>query len=771
VLDYNQQDLTDFSNHIDEENQQSHVFVSPRENQSHAGGSNAFELIQIELMEVKSKAVMAMAIAVESNKAAYEAKKVASEAKEELDTTKAELSATIARLESRISPGSREEIYDAPQLQIRPLRQEVHDSFNNYHESSLSEDTYTLMMTKKIFSRSWFFGFAMFIIQITLLGLIFHDQIRSSQKSTLFDIPFKVSNDVRIAQFLAIFLSIMISYDIFMPIKELSMLWITNKENWTKVVDTMETVNYDSPREMQNDLSGRPFSHIRNVWLLHIFFPVVLKFVQGVLVLLITFVIVIQSDDIIDLFKDFAAMQVISEMDNVAFGLASHGFFGKALKRDSDTASNVKVRDEIRKICFGLPLRPVVMLSLLITMTSAFVGLVVVGQQNGAHFEQKYPNCNVRFDQIQNITDGNCNGGLPNTFQCGFDGGDCIDFNIAFPNCKALNAYEVGDGTCHEELNVKECGYDGGDCCHMKLDPNYLNDGECNGGLYNTLYCGYDQGDCDQFRNENPLCPDLELADDQLYKDDGSPIVLGDGICDFIPEYMTGECGYESGDCSDCKVPNPTKLGDGTCNGGVYNTEACGFDLGDCLKCNKIVDDPIRVGDGTCDGGIYMSEVCNDDGGDCRKCIVDKNEFVGNGICNGGDYMSESCGNDGGDCKECVVENPFLIGNNVCSGGIYNTEECAFDGGDCDECNSLIGVENSGSVGNGVCDGGQLNTDECDWDGGDCKCLYDASNGECDIKSSTMLVECGSSCKMSPLLVSLNDCETDPSSINLFISI
>ena len=57
---------------------------------------------------------------------------------------------------------------------------------------------------------------------------------------------------------------------------------------------------------------------------------------------------------------------------------------------------------------------------------------------------------------------------------------------------------------------------------------------------------------------------------------------LGDGICDFITEYMTEECGYEFGDCVDCQPEDPEKLGDGNCDGGAYNTQACGYDNGDC---------------------------------------------------------------------------------------------------------------------------------------------------------------------------------------------
>ena len=54
---------------------------------------------------------------------------------------------------------------------------------------------------------------------------------------------------------------------------------------------------------------------------------------------------------------------------------------------------------------------------------------------------------------------------------------------MAYPNCRALNAFEVGDGLCQDEHNIEECGYDGGDCCHEKVDGEYLGDGRCNVGM------------------------------------------------------------------------------------------------------------------------------------------------------------------------------------------------------------------------------------------------------------------------------------------------
>ena len=449
---------------------------------------------------------------------------------------------------------------------------------NEYPETSLSEDTYTFMMTNSPFTKSWYLGLMSFAIQITLLALIFHGQLTTSAGSTIFDVPFQVSWAVRTGQFLAIFISIVISYDILMPIKDLNLLWFTKAE-WSKVVadiDNRRNEEYHSLRGMRIPMThSRPHTARWKLWMMQIFFPNLLKFIQGVFVLIITFVITIKSDDTIDLFKDFAAMQVISELDNAAFHLSNHGYFGAALKKDAKISKSIKIRDKVQKICFGLTLRPLILLSLLIVMMTIFVNGIALGQINGDFFKKKYPNCAIRDkSEIASMGDGKCNGGLPNTFQCGFDDGDCLEFNIAFPNCKAINAYQVGDGECQPQLNVESCGFDGGDCCSDKMEDKYVGDKKCNGGLYNTKTCGYDGGDCDAFRKKYPLCPDLDVPNDKLYRDDETPIVMGDDKCDFIAQYMTEECGYEYGDCiKNCNVTDPTKLGDGICDGGKYNTE------------------------------------------------------------------------------------------------------------------------------------------------------------------------------------------------------
>lgn len=82
---------------------------------------------------------------------------------------------------------------------------------------------------------------------------------------------------------------------------------------------------------------------------------------------------------------------------------------------------------------------------------------------------------------------------------------------------------------------------------------------------------------------------------------------MGDGKCtENDPNtYNSAACGFEGGDCiafnsnttyAECKVANPSLLGDGKCEGrlsddpSAYNSEACAFDGGDCTRVNEYPD-------------------------------------------------------------------------------------------------------------------------------------------------------------------------------------
>ena len=122
------------------------------------------------------------------------------------------------------------------------------------------------------------------------------------------------------------------------------------------------------------------------------------------------------------------------------------------------------------------------------------------------------------------IPSGSCSGWY-NTKECGYDGGECLEFNAKFPDCRT-----VGGGDC-ESFNATYPG------CLVEV-PESLGNGLCAGGSYNTEECAWDGGDCIEFNRKYPKC-DVDF-----------PFLIGDGKCsDWMSGAMTGECGWDGNDC------------------------------------------------------------------------------------------------------------------------------------------------------------------------------------------------------------------------------
>lgn len=139
------------------------------------------------------------------------------------------------------------------------------------------------------------------------------------------------------------------------------------------------------------------------------------------------------------------------------------------------------------------------------------------------------------------VGDGYCSGALFNVPECGYDGGDCDEFNIKYPDCPVVQSpFKIGDGCCNNDprYNNPLCLYDGRDCivfnekypnCAVKMS-SWVGNGICNGPTYNNAQCSFDGGDCVDF---NLRYPDCEV--------NNAPELVGDGLCTG-PEYNTTEC-------------------------------------------------------------------------------------------------------------------------------------------------------------------------------------------------------------------------------------
>ncbi len=423
-------------------------------------------------------------------------------------------------------------------------------------ETYLDNDTFTLMMVHRVCSQAWALGILSYFFEMILGTLIALDQINLSEGSSLFDVPFNVDTVVRIGQFFSIFLCLSTQTDMLTSVQNLVILGTGNK--WNEAIGERNNKNVC-------------------VWLIRILLPNLLKFSQGLLVMFVSFVIIVQSDNIIDLLKDFTALMVLSETDNIMFHLATQGYLGQTLLRQTANATDRSVDTSSKSSNSIVPLgstggrrkvasrvmaffnfRPLILLALFAPMLGGWV-VIIQNQMNGQYFRDKYPKCKVNGDADEafelakrHFGDGVCWGGPLNSFDCEFEDGDCVRFNIAYPLCKGRDELvdvqeKMDNGVCDAAFMISDCDYDGGDCCPYRLinSPTF-GDGLCH-ARSSTKECGYDNGDCNTFHRKYPDCPYTQLEQlnkIQLYVEP----VLGNGVCES-GHYAIRECGWEDSDC------------------------------------------------------------------------------------------------------------------------------------------------------------------------------------------------------------------------------
>jgi len=394
-----------------------------------------------------------------------------------------------------------------------------------------------------------------------------------------------------------------------------------NKQKWGKICDIES-----------NDCT-------RRMWLLRILLPNAMKAIQGIMVLVASFIVIVQLTSTVEVLKDYSALFVVSSVDNFFFDFAEKGYFGEKVRANAE-----KVKDtEFEEIGVNHWLRALFLI-LIGIFVSAWVS-IFAQQVQGVYVKQAYPLC---------------------------------DHDAKFNNTEKTFLNIIGDTRCQfpqgEGTNIVECGWDGGDCeiindrypgCDVD-DFSLLGDGNCDRGVYNSKDCGFDNGDCVDFN-------DLQKVQ---YKNCTMIVEnigwVGDGICNG-GAYASDECSNDGGDCANCAVDDINLVGDGKCDGSAYNNKGCGYDGGDCTKFNQQQQQRYP------------------------GCNVENIGWINDTICNGGEYASEECGNDGGDCKNCFSENIalMLFGDGFCDEE-NNVDGCSFDGNDCVPSMKLIGDKYDG---------------------------------------------------------------------------
>ena len=152
--------------------------------------------------------------------------------------------------------------------------------------------------------------------------------------------------------------------------------------------------------------------------------------------------VIVQSDDLVDLLKDFTALFVISSVDDVFFIMASHGFLGRELSRAADATSITKIgrnpKNTGKVVSFLMPVTFVLCLSIMYGGWS----YIVHERVSGRCVRQRYPICARNVVDISKLVDGPCNSEF-DKIECGFDNGDCVTYNSMYPFCEVENPWWI----------------------------------------------------------------------------------------------------------------------------------------------------------------------------------------------------------------------------------------------------------------------------------------------------------------------------------------
>ncbi len=282
----------------------------------------------------------------------------------------------------------------------------------------LSEDTYTLMMLARPFSQPWLLGFAVFALQATLTSMVLFAEFRQTAgyNNTL-HAPYDVTTTTRIGQMAGMVIILLYQSDY-----------------WS--ASTLLEIRF------MNGAQG-----------MHILFPAMIRFAQSIGVVVASTILILQSDSIINLVKDYTAILFISEIDDFVYTLADYGYLGKGFKRASDKVKEKDLNDALEH-----PIRSIGFMTIFGVMVGSWV-YVLNNQIDGNFFRLGYPECFERVGPKRlgpmrlalSFGNGKCDSYL-NYKECNFDGGDCLvensinEANVLYyyPNCHVRFTSYIG---------------------------------------------------------------------------------------------------------------------------------------------------------------------------------------------------------------------------------------------------------------------------------------------------------------------------------------
>ncbi|KAL7536191.1 hypothetical protein ACHAXR_006980 [Thalassiosira sp. AJA248-18] len=168
----------------------------------------------------------------------------------------------------------------------------------------LPESTHSLLFTEGGASLPFWFAIGIVFISFSCLWLAFQNNLTSGSGDTPFNVPANVSTSVRVAQYLSIFIALLMEEEI--P----TGLFLLRQIQYPDFRKKLPTKKYGK-----------------------FFCASILRIFSGYFFLINVFLILIQANGVIEIFYDVLALQFVQQLDDIAFSLAKIDVLGKRLQR------------------------------------------------------------------------------------------------------------------------------------------------------------------------------------------------------------------------------------------------------------------------------------------------------------------------------------------------------------------------------------------------------------------------------------------------------
>ncbi|CAB9509322.1 expressed unknown protein [Seminavis robusta] len=230
---------------------------------------------------------------------------------------------------------------------------------------NLEEDLFSLMYLCRPCSLTFAVSIFVFCLQLMILALALTDL---ASDAPVFDemVPFPIDPPIEIppqvlaAQIVSLMVATLKEEDIFVSLKALM------------VVGHDEQITQRFPGAV-----------VQKWWLSNI-----LRLIEGLFVVMVSFYFIVQSDSVLSIFENFAAMEFISYLDNMVFKLARWGYLGKGLHRMTIKVESVSMRLRRDTKRWWIALITIFLCLTFVPMLSFWANLRI-GQANGFYLEQK----------------------------------------------------------------------------------------------------------------------------------------------------------------------------------------------------------------------------------------------------------------------------------------------------------------------------------------------------------------------------------------------